>query len=221
MLKVSHRHAVYKVLQTQVRYTHRTHYSVLKLQPNCSTRDVRTAFIQLSKEVCSEGSQLKHHKILHPDANVSNKEKYDNKSFVDLLEAYKVLSKPESRAAYDYELSLGKNPGNQVFHRYRASPWAANTMHYNNEEQPYYGIKGVKKVSNWTIVLCCGIFMLIGIVLQAVAINKSFTFQRDQLDEYSRQNAITHAEVREVAEKYGNKAQIERMKEKLNKEGMW
>uniref|UniRef100_A0A182QD27 Uncharacterized protein n=1 Tax=Anopheles farauti TaxID=69004 RepID=A0A182QD27_9DIPT len=100
-------------------------------------------------------------------------------------------------------------------------PWAANTMHYNNEEQPYYGIKGVKKVSNWTIVLFCGIFMLIGIILQAVAISKSFTFKRDQLDEFSRQNAITHAGVREEAEKYGNKAQIERMKAKLNKEGMW
>uniref|UniRef100_A0A8W7NZ08 J domain-containing protein n=1 Tax=Anopheles coluzzii TaxID=1518534 RepID=A0A8W7NZ08_ANOCL len=154
MFKVSHSNAVYKVLQAQVRYTHRTHYNVLKLQPNCSARDVRTAFIQLSKE-------------LHPDANVSNQAKYDKKSFVELLEAYKVLSKPESRAAYDYELSLSKNPGNQVFH------------------------------------------------------SKSFTFQRDQLDEYSRQNAITHAEVREEAEKYGNKAQIERMKAKLNKEGMW
>uniref|UniRef100_A0A182WA44 J domain-containing protein n=1 Tax=Anopheles minimus TaxID=112268 RepID=A0A182WA44_9DIPT len=204
MLKASHGNAVYKALQAQVRYTHRTHYNVLKLQPSCSTRDVRTAFIQLSKE-------------LHPDANVSNNEKYDKKSFVELLEAYKVLSKPEARAAYDYELSLSKNPGNQVFHR----PWAANTMHYNNEEQPYYGIKGVKKVSNWTIVLFCGIFMLIGIILQAVAISKSFTFKRDQLDEFSRQNAITHAGVREEAEKYGNKAQIERMKAKLNKEGIW
>ncbi|XP_049280941.1 dnaJ-like protein 60 [Anopheles funestus] len=203
MLKVSHSNAVYKALQVQVRYTHRTHYNVLKLQPSCSTRDVRTAFIQLSKE-------------LHPDAHVSNSEKYDKKSFVELLEAYKVLSKPETRAAYDYELSLAKNPGNQVFHR----PWAANAMHYSNEEQPYYGIKGVKKVSNWTIVLFCGIFMLIGIVLQAVAISKSFTFKRDQLDEFSRQNAITHAEVREEAQKYGNKAQIERMKAKLNKEGM-
>uniref|UniRef100_A0A182LZV5 J domain-containing protein n=1 Tax=Anopheles culicifacies TaxID=139723 RepID=A0A182LZV5_9DIPT len=104
---------------------------------------------------------------LHPDANVSNSEKYDKKSFVELLEAYKVLSKPETRAAYDYELSLSKNPGNQVFH------------------------------------------------------SKSFTFKRDQLDQFSRQNAITHAEVREEAEKYGNKAQIERMKAKLNKEGIW
>uniref|UniRef100_A0A182MZH0 J domain-containing protein n=1 Tax=Anopheles dirus TaxID=7168 RepID=A0A182MZH0_9DIPT len=185
---------------------------------------------------------------LHPDANVSSREKYDKKLFVELLEAYKVLSKPETRAAYDYELSLSKNPGNQVFHscvviarthRLRKAagprmhsgsklmntstyrPWAANTMHYNNEEQPYYGIKGVKKVSNWTIVLFCGIFMLIGIILQAVAISKSFTFKRDQLDEFSRQNAITHAEVRGEAEKYGNEAQIARMKAKLNKESLW
>ncbi|XP_053674886.1 dnaJ-like protein 60 [Anopheles nili] len=207
MLKVSHKNAVCKALLVQVRYTHRTHYNVLKLQPNCTTRDVRTAFITLSKE-------------LHPDANVTNKGKHDNKSFVELLEAYQVLSKPESRAAYDYELELIKNPGmkgNQIFHR----PWASNTKRYTGEEEPYYGIKGIKRVSNWTIVVCCGIFMLIGIVVQVAAISKSFTFKRDQLDEFSRQNAIKHAEIREEAEKMGNKAQIERMKAKLNKETIW
>ncbi|KFB49241.1 AGAP012747-PA-like protein [Anopheles sinensis] len=206
MLKISQQSRVYKAIQAQVRFTHRTHYNVLKLQPDCSTRDVRAAFIQLSKE-------------LHPDANVSNKAKQNDKSFIELLEAYKVLIKPESRAAYDYELSVSKHPdlnGQQIFHR----PWAENKERYTNADQPYYGIKGVKKVSNWTIVLFCAIFMLIGIVLQAVAISKSFTFKRDQLDEFSRKNAITHAGVREEAEKYGNEAQIERMKAKLSKESI-
>ncbi|XP_058126036.1 dnaJ-like protein 60 [Anopheles ziemanni] len=206
MLKISQQSRVYRAIQAQVRFAHRTHYNVLKLQPDCSTRDVRAAFIQLSKE-------------LHPDANVSNKPKQNDKSFIELLEAYKVLIKPESRAAYDYELSVSKHPdfnGQQIFHR----PWAENKERYSNADQPYYGIKGVKKVSNWTIVLFCGIFMLIGIVLQAVAISKSFTFKRDQLDEFSRKNAITHAGVREAAEKYGNEAQIERMKAKLSKESI-
>uniref|UniRef100_A0AAG5DQJ6 J domain-containing protein n=1 Tax=Anopheles atroparvus TaxID=41427 RepID=A0AAG5DQJ6_ANOAO len=206
MLKISQQSRVYQAIQAQVRDTHRTHYNVLRLQPDCSAREVRAAFIQLSKE-------------LHPDANISHKGKQNDKSFVELLEAYKVLIKPESRAAYDFELSISKNSGvngQQIFHR----PWASNTMRYNNEEEPYYGIKGVKKVSNWTIVLFCGIFMLIGIVLQAVAISKSFTFKRDQLDEFSRKNAITHSGVREEAEKYGNEMQIERMKAKLNKDSM-
>uniref|UniRef100_A0A2M4APR1 Putative molecular chaperone dnaj superfamily n=2 Tax=Anopheles triannulatus TaxID=58253 RepID=A0A2M4APR1_9DIPT len=205
MLKVSPRSSVYKIFQTtSIRYAHRTHYAVLKLQPDCSSREVRAAFIQLSKE-------------LHPDANVGSSRKYDNQSFVELLEAYKILSKPESRAAYDYELSLGrdfKTNDQPIFHR----PWSSGNKHNSNEEQPYYGIKGVKKVSNWTIVVYCAIFMLFGIVLQTIAISKSFTFKRNQLDEFSRQNAIQHAEVREEAEKYGNKAQIERMKAKLSKE---
>ncbi|XP_050092314.1 dnaJ-like protein 60 [Anopheles aquasalis] len=128
-----------------------------------------------------------------------------------------LLCKPDSRAAYDYELSLGrdfKTNDQPIFHR----PWSSGHKHYSTEEQPYYGIKGVKKVSNWTIVAFCAIFMLFGIVVQTVAISKSFTFKRNQLDEFSRQNAIQHAEVREEAVKYGNKAQIERMKAKLNKE---
>ncbi|XP_050082000.1 dnaJ-like protein 60 isoform X3 [Anopheles aquasalis] len=210
MLKVSPRSSVYKIFQTtsirqsNCRYAHRNHYAVLKLQPDCSAREVRAAFIQLSKE-------------LHPDANVGSSRKNDNQSFVELLEAYKILSKPDSRAAYDYELSLGrdfKTNDQPIFHR----PWSSGHKHYSTEEQPYYGIKGVKKVSNWTIVVFCAIFMLFGIVVQTVAISKSFTFKRNQLDEFSRQNAIQHAEVREEAEKYGNKAQIERMKAKLNKE---
>ncbi|XP_050082002.1 dnaJ-like protein 60 isoform X4 [Anopheles aquasalis] len=205
MLKVSPRSSVYKIFQTtSIRYAHRNHYAVLKLQPDCSAREVRAAFIQLSKE-------------LHPDANVGSSRKNDNQSFVELLEAYKILSKPDSRAAYDYELSLGrdfKTNDQPIFHR----PWSSGHKHYSTEEQPYYGIKGVKKVSNWTIVVFCAIFMLFGIVVQTVAISKSFTFKRNQLDEFSRQNAIQHAEVREEAEKYGNKAQIERMKAKLNKE---
>ncbi|XP_050081999.1 dnaJ-like protein 60 isoform X2 [Anopheles aquasalis] len=231
MLKVSPRSSVYKIFQTtSIRYAHRNHYAVLKLQPDCSAREVRAAFIQLSKE-------------LHPDANVGSSRKNDNQSFVELLEAYKILSKPDSRAAYDYELSLGrdfKTNDQPIFHRYKLvvtdglrkiqksyyvviaftynRPWSSGHKHYSTEEQPYYGIKGVKKVSNWTIVVFCAIFMLFGIVVQTVAISKSFTFKRNQLDEFSRQNAIQHAEVREEAEKYGNKAQIERMKAKLNKE---
>ncbi|XP_052865973.1 dnaJ-like protein 60 [Anopheles cruzii] len=203
MLKVSQQNTVYKLFHSTLRYAHRTHYNVLKIQPNCNARDIRSAFIKLSKE-------------LHPDVNVSIGKNYDNKSFVELLEAYQVLSKPESRAAYDYELSLAANGnGQQIFHR----PWAsANQKHADYGEESYYGIKGVKKVSNWTIVLFCAVFMMIGICLQTIAISKSFTFKRQQLDEFSRQNAIQHAEVREEAEKHGNKAQIERMRTKLNKE---
>ena len=51
--------------------------------------------------------------------------------------------------------------------------------------------------------------------------SKSFTFKRDQLDDFSRKNALQHAEARAEVESIGNDAQIERMKAKLNKEVLW
>ncbi|EDS41854.1 conserved hypothetical protein [Culex quinquefasciatus] len=114
--------------------------------------------------------ELLHYSVyLHPDANVSNaKRASSDKSFIQLLEAYKVLSKPDSRASYDYELSLRERP---------------------------YG--------------------------QQVRYNKSFTFKRKQLDDFSRKNALQHAEVRAEAESLGNDAQLERMKATLKKEVIW
>ncbi|KAL1399526.1 hypothetical protein pipiens_008148 [Culex pipiens pipiens] len=193
----------------QIRYAHQTtHYEILKLKSTCTPKEIREAFIRLSKE-------------LHPDANVSNaKRASSDKSFIQLLEAYKVLSKPDSRASYDYELSLQERPyGHQV--RYNA--WQPpNPAHYATPDpDSFYGIKGIKKVSNRTIVFYCGIFMLVGIILQAIAISKSFTFKRKQLDDFSRKNALQHAEVRAEAESLGNDGQLERMKATLKKEVVW
>ena len=50
---------------------------------------------------------------------------HDSKDFLPILEAYKVLSKPDSRAAYDFELAHGRSfrtvsgsPGQYAEHRY-------------------------------------------------------------------------------------------------------
>ncbi|XP_058820382.1 dnaJ-like protein 60 isoform X2 [Topomyia yanbarensis] len=147
------------------RYAHHTnHYKVLNLKPTCSSKEIREAFITLSKE-------------LHPDANVSKtNRKVNSKSFVQLLEAYKVLSKPDARARYDYELlQQNRAAGHQTDYRF----WQPNPAHYQKPDPgSYYGIKGVKRVSNWTIVLFCGVFMTIGIILQVIAIKRIFTKER-------------------------------------------
>ncbi|EAT36868.1 AAEL011082-PA [Aedes aegypti] len=214
MLRLS-KHPLYiKILQTtQLRYAHRiNHYEVLKLQSNCTPKEIREAFIRLSKE-------------LHPDVNASNGNKKANeKSFVQLLEAYKVLSKPDSRSSYDYELAMKARPqshpgGNQNIQNQH---WYPNSAHYQEPDpNSFYGFKGIKKVSNWTIVFYCLVFMFVGIIVQAYAISKSFTFSREQLDEDSRRNSQMLAKARAEAQSNGNDAQLERMKATLNKETMW
>ncbi|XP_053695917.1 dnaJ-like protein 60 isoform X2 [Sabethes cyaneus] len=195
-------------IQLISRYAHRVnHYEVLKLNPSCTSKEIRDAFIRLSKE-------------LHPDAKSNSSKRMTNeKSFVQLLDAYKILSKPETRASYDHELFLQtRTTGKQAAYQ----SWQPNTSNYPKPDpESYYGIKGIRRVSNWKIMLICFIFMLFGVSIQMIAINKSFTFNRDQLDDMSRKNAIMHAEVRAEAESRGNDAQIERMKAQLNKETLW
>ncbi|XP_055546005.1 dnaJ-like protein 60 [Wyeomyia smithii] len=191
-----------------IRYAHRlNHYEVLNLNPSCTSKEIRDAFIRLSKE-------------LHPDTKTNtNKRTVNEKSFVQLLDAYKVLSKPEARASYDHELFLQARAAG---HQTQYQSWQPDTTKYHDADpKSYYGIKGIEKVSNWKIMLICLIFMLIGVSIQMIAINKSFTFNRDQLDEISRKSAVMHAEVRAEAESRGNDAQIERMKAQLNKETLW
>ncbi|XP_055639363.1 dnaJ-like protein 60 [Toxorhynchites rutilus septentrionalis] len=184
MLRVSQNQVYRTILCMQhIRFMRQTHYDTLRLAPTCTPKEIREAFIKLSKK-------------LHPDANVSNSDRKPNeKAFVQLLEAYKVLSREESRANYDFELSLRKRSPGQ-----HSRPWQPNPSHYRKPDpDSYYGIKGVRRVNNWIIVLGCGIFMIIGVTLQAVAIDRSFTFSRKQLDESSRKYATTHAEIRAEA----------------------
>ncbi|KRT82324.1 Chaperone, partial [Oryctes borbonicus] len=66
-----------------------SHYDVLQLKRNCTTKEVKDAFIQLSKQY-------------HPDTANS---KESQKKFVRIVEAYNILSKPNLRRNYDLGLS--------------------------------------------------------------------------------------------------------------------
>lgn len=91
-------------------------------------------------------------------------------------------------------------------------PWKATKT-----DTPYYGVKGINKISNWKIVFACFIFAAIGVSLQVFAIRHSVTFRREHLDWSSSLNSTTHEKVREDAEKFGNDEQLERIKGRLKK----
>lgn len=66
------------------------HYDVLEVKQNCTSKDIREAFIRLSK---------KH----HPD---SSGKTLDSAKFRDIIDAYKTLGKEDSRIAYDHSLQF-------------------------------------------------------------------------------------------------------------------
>lgn len=96
-------------------------------------------------------------KTYHPDTNMKmTKNKSDpnsHKDFIELMEAYQVLSKTHSRANYDLSLK-GIRTVNYVQKDVMYEPWNINPMNYREKGpnfSPYYGIKGLNKMSNWKI----------------------------------------------------------------------
>jgi molecular chaperone DnaJ len=71
----------------------RSHYDVLQLDSRSATPDeIKRAFRRLSME-------------LHPDKNGNSEE--SKRAFQELNEAYTVLSDPQTRGNYDFELQMG------------------------------------------------------------------------------------------------------------------
>ena len=76
-----------------------THYSVLGVQPNASPREIKIAYLALSKK-------------LHPDLNQGKDDKTAfeiHQSYVRVNQAYAVLGNKTDRAVYDIQLQ-GRSP---------------------------------------------------------------------------------------------------------------
>lgn len=129
------------------------------------------------------------------------------------MEAYQVLSKAHSRANYDQQLK-GIHSVNYVNRDIFYEPWKADSSTYS-EDKPYYGVKGVKKLANWKIVLACIVFCAFGVTLQTIAITKSVTFKREVMKERSAMYSDNLRKARENADKYGNEEQLNRLKLRL------
>jgi curved DNA-binding protein CbpA len=127
------------------RYEHLKHYSnPAQLQRSFTLSDIREAFIHLSKES-------------HPDTSktITN----NAEQFTEIIEAYRVLGKQELRSSYDMALQRGEamRVNRDIIHE----PWKIDPSQYTNKYQKpneYYGINGVRKMSNWRIVIACMIF---------------------------------------------------------------
>ncbi|TGZ38114.1 DnaJ-like protein 60 [Temnothorax longispinosus] len=75
------------------------HYETLNVSPDASQKDIRQAFIRLSKR-------------LHPDTSG----KQDHADFVKLNEAYTILGKESARRQYDFELKYCRYNPSYTYH---------------------------------------------------------------------------------------------------------
>lgn len=133
------------------------------------------------------------------------------------MEAYQVLSKAHSRSNYDLSLK-GIDTVNYIRKDTVYEPWRVDPSNYAEKGpnySPYYGIKGMKRIENWKIVMACVIFCALGILVQVLAITRSVTFKREQLDKSSAIYQASHDNIKNVAANHTREEQLELMRRRL------
>ncbi|EDW85659.2 uncharacterized protein Dwil_GK23194 [Drosophila willistoni] len=183
-----------------------THYEVLNVNSDCSTRDIRNAFVKLSKQ-------------FHPDvrSDATNVEKTNR--FVQISEAYRILVKPQSRRVYDDSLLWTPTGGarsqatesDQTYQAWEVRP------NYSPNPGAYYGIKGMKRVSNWQVALFLIALGVFGAIFGFTSVKQSFELSRQLQEEISADASSHHAAVVADAQKYGNEEQMRRMIHRISK----
>lgn len=190
----------------------KTYYDTLGLNNDCSQKEIRNAFITLSKKYHPDVKTPALDSLKMTPAQLKN----ESEDFVRVLEAYKVLSRGHSRENYDLSLK-GINTVHFVNRDIFYEPWKSGGSSRTADHGPYYGIKGLNRVANWKIVVACIVFCSIGILVQVLAVNKSLTLKREELEKASIEYSKNHAKTRFEALKNGNADQLERIKSRLRK----
>lgn len=192
----------------------KNHYEVLNLRKNCSDKEIKEAFIQMSKE-------------FHPD---KNKDVRAQEKFVRIVEAYNVLGKPSSRAHYDNMIEIETTGSSYVYrshvaHNIRRNPQysyyyesharTSNRTTNENTNNNFYGVAGIKKLPNYVIIAMCTGVALIGVFLQVFVIRNLYIAQRKQAQEKSQRLAEELDKVRAAAQTNGNELQTRLLLDKI------
>ncbi|KAJ0176013.1 hypothetical protein K1T71_008187 [Dendrolimus kikuchii] len=191
----------------------KNHYEVLNLRRNCSDKEIKEAFIQMSKEY-------------HPD---KNKDARAQDKFVRIVEAYNVLSKPSSRAQYDSITTVASSSDKSTSYVYRTHvPYNLrknpNYSYYNQQTKThtakentdaYYGFTGIKKLPNFYIIMMCFGIASIGVFLQLYVIRNLYVAHKQQSLERSKHLAEELDKVRSAARDNGNELQTRILLDKI------
>ncbi|XP_020014640.2 dnaJ homolog subfamily C member 4 [Castor canadensis] len=183
------------------------YYELLGVHPGASAEEVKRAFFIKSKE-------------LHPDRDPGNPALHSR--FVELSEAYRVLSREQSRRSYDHQLrsaSPPKSPGTT------AHPKSAPQTHRSSWAPPntqYWAqFPGVRPQGpelrqqqhkhNQRVLGYCVLLMLAGMGLHYVAFRKLEQVHRSFMDEKDRIITAVYNDTRARARANRARLQQERL----------
>ncbi|PNJ38070.1 DNAJC4 isoform 5 [Pongo abelii] len=159
-----------------------TYYELLGVHPGASTEEVKRAFFSKSKE-------------LHPDRDPGNPSLHSR--FVELSEAYRVLSREQSRRSYDDQLRSGsppKSPRTTAHDKSacqtHSSSWAPPNAQYWSQfhsvrpQGPQ--LRQQQHKQNKQVLGYCLLLMLAGMGLHYIAFRKVKQMHLNFMDEKDR-----------------------------------
>lgn len=158
------------------------YYELLGVHPGASAEEIKRAFFTKSKE-------------LHPDRDPGNPALHSR--FVELSEAYRVLSREESRRNYDHQLhsaSPSKSSGSTAEPKYKqqthSSSWEPSNAEYWAQ---FHSVRPQEPKSrkqqhkhNQRVLGYCLLLMVAGMGLHYVAFRKLEQVHRSFMDEKDR-----------------------------------
>ncbi|XP_054890709.1 dnaJ homolog subfamily C member 4 [Poeciliopsis prolifica] len=186
-----------------------SYYDLLGVKSDASVDEIKNAFFDKSKK-------------LHPDSNPSNPELHSQ--FVELNEAYRVLSKELSRKEYDFRLQRPYQ-GGQAFRStsghtvYRSTTTDDNVRYweqFRHAQSPEATAEERKQKSkrNFRLVIYCVITMVLSVGAHAVFFRKLEDVHNSFMDEKDRAITEIYNEAKERARVNGFKKQTEILRQK-------
>uniref|UniRef100_A0A4X2K8I7 DnaJ heat shock protein family (Hsp40) member C4 n=1 Tax=Vombatus ursinus TaxID=29139 RepID=A0A4X2K8I7_VOMUR len=195
------------------------YYELLGIRPDASMKEVKRAFFAKSKE-------------LHPDRDPKNPALHNQ--FVELNEAYRVLSKESSRRDYDSRLDVrGSTPppyhtSQSPYQSYRpasasasasasgSSSWSSADARYwaqfhRVRPEDYGGSRQRQQRQNHQVLGYCLLLMVGGMVMHYIAFRKLEQVHRSFMDEKDRVIMAIYNESRSRARANSARLQQERL----------
>nr|XP_037855077.1 dnaJ homolog subfamily C member 4 isoform X3 [Chlorocebus sabaeus] len=184
------------------------YYELLGVHPGASTEEVKRAFFSKSKEAKGDkGSPAPPQ--LHPDRDPGNPSLHSR--FVELSEAYRVLSREQSRRRYDAQLRSGgppKSPQTTAHDKSagqtHSSSWAPPNTQYWSQ---FHSVRPQGPQSrqqqhkqNKQVLGYCLLFMLAGMGLHYIAFRKVKQMHLNFMDEKDRIITAMYNEARARAQ---------------------
>ncbi len=178
--------------------SNKTHYDILGMDRKASQRDIRSAFLTLSK---------KH----HPDIN---KNKDASKHFMEINEAYNILYNPAKRYHYDFHLhsqSQIKRTQSQTTSHSSAYEDVGNYYNISEEEWAKMYQASVPKRNHIPLIMVLIFVMITGSMVHSVRIQSAHKQFQEMADEETRKNMQAYNTVRERAANSTVTEQLERL----------